>query len=113
MLLEAVFISSECYHMDGSLQRSLVAVLFLPSFPHTMSTTGSSSVSSSRSNSPDAGESLESQIHARDNPHWKLAPPKDTRLIEHNVDAQEFDWDAVNDDDNEIWLIRAPSNVRT
>jgi hypothetical protein len=99
--------------MDGSLVKgSLVAVLFLPSFPSNMSTTGSSSASSSRSSSHEAGDSLESQIHARDNPNWKLCAPPGTRLIEHNLDAQEFDWDAVNDEDNEIWLIRAPSNVR-
>lgn len=48
-----------------------------------------------------------------DNPHWAYTPPEGARLVDHNVDAEEFDWDSVKaDDDLELWVIRAPADVR-
>ena len=46
------------------------------------------------------------------NPHWAYKPPPDAVLVDHDVDAEEFDWDAVkNDEDLELWLIRVPDGV--
>ena len=48
-----------------------------------------------------------------DNPHWAYEPPKGARLLDHAVDAGQFEWDAIKDDeDTEIWLIRVPDSVR-
>ncbi|KAF8955562.1 hypothetical protein BDZ97DRAFT_1856886 [Flammula alnicola] len=46
--------------------------------------------------------------------NWAYAPPPDAVLINgEGVDAGEFDWDAVNnDDDLELWLIRVPESVK-
>ena len=46
-------------------------------------------------------------------PRWKYEPPADAVLVDHDVDAGGFDWDAVNDnDDVELWLMRVPEGVR-
>ena len=46
-------------------------------------------------------------------PNWDYAPPPGAILVNDNVDAGEFDWDTIhNDDDLELWLIRVPESVR-
>lgn len=45
-------------------------------------------------------------------PTWNYAPPPDAVLVNDNVDAGEFDWDTIHDnDDLELWLIRVPESV--
>ena len=45
-------------------------------------------------------------------PSWDYAPPPGAVLVNDNVDAGEFDWDTIhNDDDLELWLIRVPESV--
>jgi hypothetical protein len=46
--------------------------------------------------------------------NWAYAPPPDRECItEDDVDAAEFDWETIkNDDDLELWLIRVPDAVR-
>lgn len=45
-------------------------------------------------------------------PTWNYAPPPGAVLINDNVDAGEFDWDTIHDDDDlELWLIRVPESV--
>jgi len=46
-------------------------------------------------------------------PNWKYAPPSGAVLVScKDEDAGEFDWDAINnDDDVELWLIRIPNSV--
>ncbi|KAF8162749.1 hypothetical protein B0H34DRAFT_692810 [Crassisporium funariophilum] len=45
---------------------------------------------------------------------WAYAPPPGAVLIEEeNMDAGEFDWDRINDDDDlELCLIRVPDSVK-
>ena len=43
--------------------------------------------------------------------NWAYKPPAGAVLIEEDVDAGEFDWDKVNSDDVELWLIRVPESV--
>jgi hypothetical protein len=43
--------------------------------------------------------------------NWAYKPPAGAVLIEEDVDAGEFDWDKVNGDDVELWLIRVPESV--
>ena len=43
--------------------------------------------------------------------NWAYKPPAGAVLIEEDVDAGEFDWDKVNVDDVELWLIRVPESV--
>ncbi|KIM49608.1 hypothetical protein M413DRAFT_438785 [Hebeloma cylindrosporum] len=46
-------------------------------------------------------------------PTWDYAPPPDAVLVNDNVDAGEFDWDTIHDnDDLELWLIRVPESVK-
>jgi hypothetical protein len=46
-------------------------------------------------------------------PNWDYAPPPGAILVNDNVDAGEFDWDTIHDDDDlELWLIRVPESVR-
>ncbi|GBE82795.1 hypothetical protein SCP_0411800 [Sparassis crispa] len=46
-------------------------------------------------------------------PDWAFKPPKGAVLMNHGVDSGEFDWDAINDDDNvELWLIRVPDGMK-
>ncbi|KIJ92069.1 hypothetical protein K443DRAFT_114158 [Laccaria amethystina LaAM-08-1] len=44
--------------------------------------------------------------------NWAYKPPAGAVLIEEDVDAGEFDWDKVNGDDVELWLIRVPESVK-
>lgn len=47
-------------------------------------------------------------------PHWAYKPPPGVVLVEEDVDvdAGEFDWDAINnDDDLDLCLIRVPESV--
>lgn len=49
-----------------------------------------------------------------EDPHWAYEPPEGTVLLDHTVDVGEFEWDKIKDDDDtEIWLIRAPESVRS
>ena len=47
------------------------------------------------------------------NPNWDFTPPPGAVLLEpEDVDADEFDWDKINDDDDlELCLIRVPDSV--
>ncbi|KAG8217118.1 hypothetical protein J3R82DRAFT_5152 [Butyriboletus roseoflavus] len=48
-----------------------------------------------------------------DDPHWAYEPPGGAVLLDHTVDVREFEWDAIKDDeDTEIWLIRAPDSIK-
>jgi hypothetical protein len=93
------------------------------------SESSSSSASGSRSSSPElAGAASVAAKKAKpksvriadtqvrdesENSHWKLQPPPNSRLADHTVDCEEFDWDTVQEDDDvEVWLVRAPSKVR-
>lgn len=41
-------------------------------------------------------------------------PPAGSVLLKHDIDAGEFDWDSINDDENlELWVIRVPDAVST
>ena len=55
-------------------------------------------------------------LHGRNegtDPTWNYAPPAGAVLIDDDVDAGEFDWDTINNnDDLELWLIRVPESVR-
>lgn len=44
--------------------------------------------------------------------NWAYKPPAGAVLIEEDVDAGEFDWDKVNSDDVDLWLIRVPESVK-
>ena len=56
--------------------------------------------------------SLEGRNEGTD-PTWNYAPPAGAVLINDDVDAGEFDWDTINNnDDLELWLIRVPESVR-
>lgn len=46
------------------------------------------------------------------NPHWAFKPPQGVVPLDHAVDFGAFDWDAANDDDVELWLVRVPADVR-
>ena len=49
-----------------------------------------------------------------DDPHWAYEPPEGAVLLDHGVDVGAFEWDAIKDDDDvDIWLIRAPDSVRS
>ena len=45
--------------------------------------------------------------------NWAFAPPPGSTLLEEeHVDAGEFDWDKINDDEDlELCLIRVPDSV--
>ncbi|KAG2139061.1 hypothetical protein DEU56DRAFT_801560 [Suillus clintonianus] len=46
------------------------------------------------------------------NPNWAYKPPPGSKVFDHSFEADTFDWDSVRDDnDIEIWLIRAPDSV--
>ncbi|KAH7890085.1 hypothetical protein F5I97DRAFT_1850037 [Phlebopus sp. FC_14] len=48
-----------------------------------------------------------------DDPHWAYKPPDGAVLLDHSVDAEPFEWDAIRDDDDmEIWLLRVPDSIR-
>jgi hypothetical protein len=47
-----------------------------------------------------------------DNPHWAYQPPPDCVVMDHQVDAGEFGWEALEEnEDLELWLVRAPEDV--
>ena len=40
-------------------------------------------------------------------------PPEGYVLMKHSAEETEFDWDAINNDDNlELWVVRVPDGVR-
>ena len=44
---------------------------------------------------------------------WEYKPPEDAVLAGQNGDAEEFDWDALEDDEDlELWIVRVPEGVR-
>jgi len=44
---------------------------------------------------------------------WAYKPPPGSVLVSHDVDPAEFDWDAINEDENlELWVIRVPEGVK-
>ncbi|KAJ7184533.1 hypothetical protein C8R46DRAFT_1172676 [Mycena filopes] len=46
-------------------------------------------------------------------PHWAYVPPADSTRLEESADLGEFDWDALNgNDDLELWLVRIPEGVK-
>lgn len=48
-----------------------------------------------------------------EDPHWDYEPLPGFSPLENVVDTEEFEWDAMNnDDDCELWLIRVPEGVR-
>ena len=57
------------------------------------------------------------EAHGRnegDDPNWDYKPPDGYALMKHKVEKGEFDWDAINNDDNlEVWVVRVPDGVRT
>ncbi|KAF9557731.1 hypothetical protein CPC08DRAFT_774114 [Agrocybe pediades] len=46
--------------------------------------------------------------------NWAYAPPPGAVLLgKEDVDAGDFDWDRINNDENlELWLIRVPDSVK-
>ncbi|TFK31974.1 hypothetical protein BDQ12DRAFT_639357 [Crucibulum laeve] len=45
--------------------------------------------------------------------NWAYQPPQGTVLVEDDVDAGEFDWDVIKqNEDLELWLIRVPDSVK-
>ncbi|KZT18821.1 hypothetical protein NEOLEDRAFT_1079250 [Neolentinus lepideus HHB14362 ss-1] len=49
-----------------------------------------------------------------ESPHWAYKPPEGSVEIEYNVEQEDFDWDAVKNDENlELWVIRAPDGLKT
>ncbi|KAJ6630273.1 hypothetical protein B0H10DRAFT_2207957 [Mycena sp. CBHHK59/15] len=42
-------------------------------------------------------------------PHWAYRPPRKSVLLDKSAEMGDFDWDALNgNDDLELWLIRIP-----
>jgi hypothetical protein len=47
-------------------------------------------------------------------PHWAYKPPNKSVLLEDAADVEEFDWDALDkDEDLELWVVRIPEGVGT
>jgi hypothetical protein len=75
-----------------------------------------SSVNSAK-NSKDKGKKKKSTLteHGKiegTDPNWAYKPPQGVVLLDRVIDSGEFDWDAVNNnDDLELWLIRVPDGV--
>jgi hypothetical protein len=47
-----------------------------------------------------------------DNPHWAYQPPPDCVVVDSQVDAGEFGWETLQEDEDlELWLVRAPEDV--
>lgn len=45
-------------------------------------------------------------------PNYNYQPPQGAVSVDLNVDTGEFDWDALNgNDDLELWVIRVPQGV--
>ncbi|KAF9239132.1 DNA-directed RNA polymerase I subunit RPA34.5-domain-containing protein [Melanogaster broomeanus] len=48
-----------------------------------------------------------------DDPHWAYEPPAGAVLVDHAIESEHFEWDAIKDDeDSEIWLIRVPDSIK-
>ena len=48
-----------------------------------------------------------------EDPNWDYKPPEGYALLKHKNEKGEFDWDAINNDDNlELWIVRVPDGVR-
>ncbi|KAJ7063621.1 hypothetical protein C8F01DRAFT_85447 [Mycena amicta] len=44
---------------------------------------------------------------------WAYKPPPGAVLLDSSADVGQFDWDALNaDEENELWLIRIPAGVK-
>lgn len=58
-------------------------------------------------------EGSSSKNEGRDS-NWEYQPPPDTEPIDLTGEEYgEFDWDAVNEDEDvEIWVMRVPESVR-
>ena len=47
-----------------------------------------------------------------DDPHWAYRPPEGAVLLDHTLQSEDFEWNAIKDnEDLEIWLIRVPDSV--
>lgn len=47
-----------------------------------------------------------------DDVNWDYKPPEGFVLMKHKVEESDFDWDAINNDDNlELWVVRVPEGV--
>ena len=62
-----------------------------------------------------AHPAAEPEKHGRnegDDPSLVYKPPEGYVLMKHTADETEFDWDAINNDDNlELWVVRVPDGV--
>ncbi|KAJ7272803.1 hypothetical protein C8J57DRAFT_1434869 [Mycena rebaudengoi] len=46
-------------------------------------------------------------------PHWAYKPPNKSVLLEDAAEVEEFDWDALDkDEDLELWVVRIPEGVK-
>lgn len=108
------------------LLSALLTKIVFPTMPASSasSSSESGSASSSRASSPkatpDTTHSSRKNRPGADgarnegiNPHWAFKPPAGTVALDHDEDFAEYDWDAVNDEDVELWLVRAPADVRS
>lgn len=45
--------------------------------------------------------------------HWEYKPPDGFVLLDHaNADSDDFDWDALKEDEDlELWILRVPEGV--
>lgn len=46
------------------------------------------------------------------NPSWAFKPPPGATALDHTAECGPFDWDAVEGEDFELWLVRVPADVR-
>lgn len=61
----------------------------------------------------DAPEAPSEPKYEGTNTGWDYEPPKGAILANHDVDAEEFDYDALKGDENlELWIVRVPDTVR-
>lgn len=62
--------------------------------------------------SKSAQKSQETVAEEEHDENWPYTPPNGYITLHHIPDAGEFDWDAVEaDDDAELWVIRVPDAV--
>lgn len=48
------------------------------------------------------------------NPDWAYKPPEGAKLLDAPEDTDDFDWDALEDDEDiELWIMRVPEGVRS
>lgn len=110
------------FRISEVLKKSTTAALEMPSeSPAPSSSSRSSTPPKVRKNklkskkekgkTKSTAESSQTRNEGTD-PTWNYAPPPGAVLINDNVDAGEFDWDTIHDDDDlELWLIRVPESV--